>query len=152
MLMVVFIGCGKSEVNTEVNTEANKQSENSCVYNDLYWGTDRDDIIAEKGEPDSYYPNYTIQYNEQFINEDCNTCYYFDSDCKLNEIETGKDTTRSYEDIKNTLIEMYGEPLNDGLDEFGYVADWKVNNTYIKLLVDENFGYYTVYYSLNPID
>lgn len=149
MLVIVLMGCSKDTVNNEVN----QQPENSCVYNDMYWGTDRADVISEKGEPVSYYPDYTLQYNEQFINEECKTSYYFDSDCKLNKIDVVKDTTRSYEDVKNTLIEMYGEPLSEEIDKYSANwANWIVGNTSIKLEVDEHWGNYCVYYSLNPIE
>lgn len=82
MLMVVFIGCGEEEVNRE--------PENSCLYNDMYWGTSKKDIIAEKGEPEELTgamveldEKYNvIFYEEEFMNEDCRTSYYFDGNDK----------------------------------------------------------------------
>lgn len=145
MLIFIFIGCSKNDV----NDESNQQPENSCIYNDMYWGTDREDILAERGEPYSNYPNSTLEYTEKFMGEDCEVSYVFDENNKLKTILVSGDTRRTYEDIKDLFIQTNGEPLKEevAVDD-SFVANWEVGNTVIQLVVNEEYDNYIVTYYL----
>ncbi len=141
MLMIVFIGCGKNTVN--------KSPENSCIYNDMYWGTDREDILAEKGEPSSNNPNSTLEYTEKFMGEDCEVSYVFDENNKLKTILVSGDTIRTYEDIKSLFVQSNGEPLKEEVAvNDSFVANWEIGNTKIELVVSEDLENYIVVYAI----
>lgn len=42
LALICLMGCGSG---------GNKDRENSCIYNGMYWGDEKEDIIAKKGEP-----------------------------------------------------------------------------------------------------
>lgn len=141
LALICLIGCGSG---------GNKDRENSCIYNGMYWGDEKEDIIAEKGEPVKYLPDNSIQYDEQFKYEDCRTFYYFDDDWKLNKIQVSViDSILKYDDIRNVVVEMYGEPITEETDENGYrYVGWVKGNTNIELCVIEELKAYSVVYSL----
>ena len=121
----------------------------NCVYNNFYWGDDKEYIISEKGEPESYRPDNSIEYNEEFMIDDCRTIYYFDENWELNKIKVSViDTFMDYDNIKNMLVEMYGEPLSEKTDEnnFKYL-NWVRGNTNIELCIIDELNAYSVDYS-----
>lgn len=139
-VLLLCILCGCDDI---------KKEENKCLYNEMYWGMDREYIIKEKGEPFSYYPNSTLKYNEYFMGNSCEVNYFFDNN-KLNMIKVGGKTVLKYNDIKDMFIDGYGDTKKEemGLDEKDFIADWQVGNTTIQLVVNENIDTYIVTYAL----
>ncbi len=140
LALICLMGCGSG---------GNKDRENSCIYNGMYWGDEKEDIIAEKGEPVDYFPDNSIQYNESFVIDDCRTFYYFDDEWKLNKIKVCVDSSMTSSDyIEDKVIEMYGEPMSEETDEYDFKSiKWVKGNTTIELYLMEELGY-TVEYSL----
>lgn len=138
VVVLLMVGCGSESKNRDDN----------CVYNNFYWGDDKENVIAEKGEPKSYRPDNSIEYDESFMIDDCRTFYYFDEDWKLYKIKVSvTDTFIDYDDIRSMLVEMYGEPLSEETDEdnFKYL-NWERGNTNIELCVLDGLNAYSVDY------
>ena len=140
LALICLMGCGSG---------SNKDRENSCIYNGMYWGDDKEDIIAEKGEPVKYLPDNSIQYDESFMIDDCRTYYYFDDDWKLKKIKVCVDSSMVDSDnIEEKVVEMYGEPISEEIDEYDFKSiNWVKGNTNIELYLMEELGY-VVEYSL----
>lgn len=131
-----------------------KNRADNCVYNNFYWGDDKEYIIAEKGEPEEYNPDNSIKYSEDFGMDNCSTFYYFDEDWKLYKIKVSvRDSFwgDDVEAIKNSVVEMYGEPLSEEIEEmeFGYnIYKWERGNTDITLnILRDLIGCYSVNYT-----
>ncbi len=137
LLICTLIGCSNI-----------KSEDNKCLYNDMYWGTSRENVIKEKGEPDSYYPNSTLQYNEKYMGNDCVANYFFDDDDKLEMIKVGGELKTTYKDIKSMFLESYGEPISEAKVEVdnSFVANWEEGITTIQLVVNENITRYIITY------
>lgn len=146
--VLLLVGCNMGSTNDEnsVSSESRDEADN-CVYNDFYWGMDRNDIIKEKGEPITYYPDNSIQYSEQFMEGECYARYCFDEKDNLNQIVVTSQNIDIYEDIKDKFIESFGSPISDGLGDLGYTTNWKVSNTDILLEMSDSFGMYFITYS-----
>lgn len=122
LLTCTLLGC--SNIKTE---------ENRCQFNDMYWLTDREDVIKEKGEPISYASDNSLQYYEQFMDKFFIVNYYFDEDNKLDEISIDTEGLLAYDDIKSEFVEKFGEPEEVATNDAVRDASWFVNNTYIAI-------------------
>lgn len=164
LLIAVFlmVGCNGGNAGSNENYNSSESTESSesknrddnCVYNNFYWGDDKEYVIAEKGEPVSYRPDNSIEYNESFMIDDCRTFYYFDDDWKLYKIEVSVVDSLLGEDIdaiKDMVIEMYGEPLSEEIEDMEYgfnICKWERDNTDIELdILQDMIGCYSVTYS-----
>ena len=130
-----------------------KSEDNKCLYNDMYWGTSRENVIKEKGEPISYDADNNMQYYENFMDKFFYVSYCFDEKDKLNKIIVDTETSMEYSEIRNMLTEKYGEPSNEMLgdtDDDVKIADWFVGNTYINIF--DFGGECDVWYSLYETD
>ncbi len=147
--VLLLVGCNMGSTNDgdSVSSESREETDN-CVYNDFYWGMDRNDIIKEKGEPTKYFPDDSMQYNEEFMGDSCTVNYCFDEEDKLNKIVVTSDTIEIYKEIKDKFIEEYGNPINDGMGGMGYATNWKINNTDILLEESDGLEMYAITYSL----
>ncbi len=152
--VLVMAGCnGGSGESSE--SSASRDRDDNCVYNNFYWGDDKEYVIAEKGEPESYNPDNSIEYNENFRIDDCSTVYYFDEDWKLYKIKVRVVDSLLGDDmdaIKNMLVEMYGDPLSeetDDAEEYAFTTyKWERGNTNIGLnMTTDLMGCYSVDYS-----
>ncbi len=138
LLICTLIGC------------SNIKSENDrCQYNDMFWGTTKENIIKEKGEPVVNNSDNSIRYYELYMGDFFYVSYCFDEQDKLNEIKINIGTSIEYGDIRNMLTEKFGEPSDEMLDENNdgvNIADWFVGNTLISVF--DVGGECDVWYSL----
>ncbi len=150
--VLVMAGCnGGSGESSE--SSASRDRDDNCVYNNFYWGDDKEYVIAEKGEPESYNPDNSIEYKESFGIDDCRTFYYFDEDWKLFKIQVSVVDSLLGEDIdaiKDMVVEMYGEPLSEEIEDMAYgfnIYKWERGNTDIELdILRDMMGCYSVTY------
>ncbi len=150
--VLVMAGCnGGSGESSE--SSASRDRDDNCVYNNFYWGDDKEYVIAEKGEPVEYNSDGSIDYNEKFNDDESQVTYSF-NDEKLYKIEVRvldsvlEDDTEA---MKSMLVEMYGEPLSEFLedpDDMRFITcRWKKGNTDIELqLIDGFNGLYYIKY------
>lgn len=125
-----------------------KNEENSCLYNSMYWGTSKEDVIDVKGEPVAYLSDDIIQYDEQFIGTKCETQYCFNKG-KLNKIIVSGDTLYEYDYIKDMYVERFGEPVFEEVAEDDIlITEWAKDNTVIRLTGGEKSFTYEAEYSL----
>lgn len=128
--------------------EESKNEEKSCLYNSMYWGISKEDVIAEKGAPQSYVSDDIIQYDEQFIGTKCETQYCF-NEGMLNKIIVSGDTLYEYDDIKDMYVERFGEPVSEDVDDNDIlITEWTKDDTVIRLTGGEKSFTYEAVYSL----
>ena len=160
LLIAVFLmaGCNVGNAESIENFESTESSESrnrddNCVYNDFYWGDDKEYVIAEKGEPVEYNSDGSIDYNEKFNDDDSTVTYSFKKG-KLYKIEVRvlysvlEDDTDA---MKAMLVDMYGEPLSEVLedpDDMRFITcKWEKGNTDIELQLMDGFnGLYYIKY------
>lgn len=131
------------------------KSENNCLYNDFEWGISKEEVIAEKGEPDSYTDFEDLKYVETFMDGECDVTYRFSKDDKYCEVLIEPKNTYAYSDLKKKYSKQYGDPfdVNEIDDNFGGVnrATWEVGYTGINVTVfnDDSHKVCIVYYNIN---
>lgn len=123
LLICTLIGCSNI-----------KSEEDRCQYNDMFWGTTKENIIKEKGEPVVNNSDNSIRYYELYMGDFFYVSYCFDEQDKLNEIKINIGTSIEYGGIRNMLTEKFGEPSDEMIDQNNdgvKIADWFVGNTHI---------------------